>query len=249
MKILVAVKRVLDYNLKARVKSDGGGVDLSNQKMSMNPFDEIAVEEAVRLKEAGKATEIIVVSIGPTLATEQIRQALALGADRGILIESDPDIETLDVAKLIAEVSKKETCDLIIMGKQAIDNDCNQAGQMTASLLGWAQGTFISALTIDGTSLTFTREVDGGLETLKCTLPAVITTDLRLNEPRYPKLPNIMKAKQKPLETFTPADFGITPKMRHEILETLEPPVRKGGIKVASVTDLVQKLHLEAGVL
>jgi electron transfer flavoprotein beta subunit len=249
MKVLVAVKRVLDYNLKARVKSDGSGIDLSNQKMSMNPFDEIAVEEAVRLKEAGKATEIIAVSIGSSLATEQIRQALALGADLGILIENDGDVETLDVAKILAEIVKKEACDLVIMGKQAIDNDCNQTGQMLAALLGWPQGTFISHLNIEDKKATITREVDGGLERLSCSLPAVITTDLRLNEPRYPKLPNIMKAKQKPLATMKPEDLGITPKVRHQILKTMEPPVRKGGVKVASVSDLVQKLHLEAGVL
>lgn len=239
----MAVKRVLDYNLKARIKADGSGIDLTNLKMSMNPFDEIAIEEAVRLKEAGKAQEIIVVSIGSDAATEQIRAALALGADRGMLIETNQDAEPLDVAKLLAQVIKEQKIDLVILGKQAIDNDCNQTGQMLAALLGWAQGTFISKLIIDERTVIFTREIDGGLETLRAPLPVVLTTDLRLNEPRYPKLPNIMKAKQKPLEKITPLDLGITLKVRHETLKVNEPPLRKGGIKVKSVKELVQLLH------
>jgi electron transfer flavoprotein beta subunit len=249
MKVLVCVKRVLDYNLRARVKDDGSGIDLSNQKMSMNPFDEIAVEEAVRLKESGKCSEIIVMSIGPEATTEQIRQALALGADRGILVEDSRELETLDIAKTIKFIAVKEKCDLIIMGKQAIDNDCNQTGQMTAALLGWAQGTFISKLSIDNDKAIVVREVDGGLETLELCLPAVVTTDLRLNEPRYPKLPNIMKAKQKPLEKITIDDTGILPIWRHEHIRTVEPAKRSGGVKVSSIDELLHKLTSEAGVL
>ena len=251
MKILVPVKRVVDYNVKIRVKSDGSGIELANVKMSMNPFDEIAVEEAVRIKDKGGATEIVIVSIGPAKAQETIRTALAIGADRGILIETaeSASVEPLAVAKLLKAVVAAETPDLVIMGKQAIDDDCNQTGQMLAALLGWSQGTFASKLVIDGGSASVTREIDGGLETLKLKLPAVVTTDLRLNEPRYPSLPNIMKAKKKPLDVKTPEAFGVDIAPRLKVLKTAEPATRKAGVKVASVAELVQKLKTEAGVL
>jgi len=248
VKILVPVKRVVDYNVKVRVKADRSGVDLANVKMSMNPFDEIAVEEAVRKKEAGGIEEIVVVSIGPAAAQETLRTALALGADRGILIDMAPP-EPLAVAKLLAAVARTEKPDLILLGKQAIDDDCNQTGQMLAALLGWPQGTFASKLELDGGRAVVTREIDGGLETLALTLPAVVTTDLRLNEPRYASLPNIMKAKRKPIETKTPADLGVDVAPRLQILEVTEPPKRRAGIKVASVQELVEKLHDEAGVI
>lgn len=249
MKIIVSVKRVLDYNVKPRIASDQSGVDLANVKMSMNPFDEIAVEEAVRLKEAGKATEIVAVSMGPRASQETLRSAMALGADRGILVEMDAEVESLGAAKILKAIVEKESPDLVILGKQAIDNDCNQTGQMLAGLLDWPQGTFISKMTLEKDYATVVREVDGGLETLKCPLPAVFTTDLRLNEPRYPKLPNIMKAKQKPLETVTPGDLGVEVKSRQKILKVTEPPERKGGGKVANVGELVQKLVEEARIL
>ena len=251
MKVVVAVKRVVDYNVKIRVKPDGSGIDLANVKMSMNPFDEIAVEEAVRLKEKGAATEVIVVSIGPAKAQETIRTALAIGADRGILIETadGSTIEPLAVAKLLKAVVDTEKPDLVILGKQAIDDDCNQTGQMLAALLGWPQGTFASKIETSASHLIVTREVDGGLETLKLTLPAVVTTDLRLNEPRYPSLPNIMKAKKKPLDMKKPADLNIDITPRLKVLKTTEPAQRKAGVKVANVAELVQKLKTEAGVL
>ena len=251
MKILVPVKRVVDYNVKIRVKTDGSGVDLANVKMSINPFDEIAVEEAVRLKEKGQATEIVVVSIGPAKAQETIRSALAYGADRGILVET-PDgatVEPLAVAKILKAIIAAEQPGLVIMGKQAIDDDCNQTGQMLAALLGWPQGTFASKVALDGGSVQVTREIDGGLETVKLKTPAIVTTDLRLNEPRYPALPNIMKAKKKPLEMKKPADYGVDIAPRLKVLKTAEPPVRKAGIKVASVAELVARLKTEAGVL
>jgi electron transfer flavoprotein beta subunit len=249
MKILVPVKRVVDYNVKIRVKSDGSGVELANVKMSMNPFDEIAVEEALRLREAGKATEIVAVSIGPQQATETIRNALAMGADRGILVKVDALVEPLAVAKILKAVVAAEQPGLVILGKQAIDDDCNQTGQMLAALLGWPQGTFASKLVIDGDSLLVTREVDGGLQTIKLKSPAIVTTDLRLNEPRYAALPNIMKAKKKPIDEKTPADFGVDVAPRLEVLKTTEPSGRKSGVKVASVAELVAKLKNEAGVL
>ena len=251
MKILVPVKRVVDYNVKIRVKPDGSGIDLANVKMSMNPFDEIAVEEAVRLKEKGQATEIIVVSIGPAKAQETIRSALAYGADRGILVETPEGatIEPLAVAKILKAVVAAEQPGLVIMGKQAIDDDCNQTGQMLAALLGWPQGTFASKVTLNGASVHVTREVDGGLETVKLNTPAIVTTDLRLNEPRYPALPNIMKAKKKPLDMKKPADYGVDIAPRLKVLKTAEPPVRKAGIKVGSVAELVSKLKTEAGVI
>jgi electron transfer flavoprotein beta subunit len=249
MKILVPVKRVVDYNVKIRVKSDGSGVELANVKMSMNPFDEIAVEEALRLREAGKATEIVAVSIGPQQATETIRTALAMGADRGILVKVDALVEPLAVAKILKAVVAAEQPGLVILGKQAIDDDCNQTGQMLAALLGWPQGTFASKLVIDGDSLLVTREVDGGLQTIKLKSPAIVTTDLRLNEPRYAALPNIMKAKKKPIDEKTPADFGVDIAPRLEVLKTTEPSGRKSGVKVASVAELVAKLKNEAGVL
>ncbi|CAH0352346.1 MAG: electron transfer flavoprotein subunit beta/FixA family protein [Sphingobium sp.] len=241
MKIIVPVKRVIDYNVKPRVKADGTGVDLANVKMSMNPFDEIAVEEALRLKEKGAATEVVVVSIGPAKAQETLRTALAMGADRAILIEAE-DVEPLGVAKLLAKVQEEELAGLIILGKQAIDNDCNQTGQMLAALLGRPQGTFASKVEVEGDSVSVTREVDGGLETVKLTLPAIVTTDLRLNEPRYASLPNIMKAKSKPLAQKTPADYGVDISPRLETLKVVEPPVRQAGIKVADVDELVAKL-------
>lgn len=249
MKILVPVKRVVDYNVKIRVKPDGSGVDLANVKMSMNPFDEISVEEALRLKEAGKAEEVIVVSIGPAKAEETLRTALAMGADRAILVETDDAVEPLAVAKILKGVADIEKPGLIIVGKQAIDDDSNQTGQMLAALLGSAQATFASKVEIDGDSATVTREIDGGLQTIKVKLPAVVTTDLRLNEPRYATLPNIMKAKKKPLDKKSPADFGVSAAPRLKVLKTEEPSGRKAGVKVKSVAELVEKLRNEAGVL
>jgi electron transfer flavoprotein beta subunit len=249
MKILVPVKRVVDYNVKIRVKADGSGVELANVKMSMNPFDEIAVEEALRLKEAGKATEIVCVSIGPAQAGETIRTGLAMGADRGVLVKTEGALEPLAVAKILKGVVDAEQPGLVILGKQAIDDDCNQTGQMLAALLGWPQGTFASKIVIEGDAIAVTREVDGGLQTVKLKAPAIVTTDLRLNEPRYASLPNIMKAKKKPIDEKTPADYGVEVKPRLEVLKTVEPPRRKAGVKVASVADLVGKLKNEAGVL
>ena len=249
MKILVPVKRVVDYNVKIRVKPDGSGVDLANVKMSMNPFDEIAVEEALRQKEAGKATEIIVVSIGPAQAVETLRTGLAMGADRGIHVKVDGPVEPLAVAKILKAIAVAEIPGLIILGKQAIDDDCNQTGQMLAALLGWAQGTFASKLVIGDGSADVTREVDGGLQTIALKLPAIVTTDLRLNEPRYASLPNIMKAKKKPIEEKSPADLGVDVAPRLTVLKTVEPAGRKGGVKVGSVHELVSKLRNEAGVL
>ena len=249
MKVLVPVKRVIDYNVKARVKSDGSGVELANVKMSMNPFDEIAVEEALRLKEAGKASEVVVVSVGPQQASETIRTGLAMGADRGILVKVEGIVEPLAVAKILKAIAVEEQPGLIIMGKQAIDDDCNQTGQMTAALLGWPQGTFASKVAIDGESVDVTREVDGGLQTVGLNLPAVVTTDLRLNEPRYASLPNIMKAKKKPIAEKTPADYGVDVTPRLKVLKTSEPPTRQAGKKVGSVEELVAKLKDEAGVI
>ncbi len=249
MKIVVPAKRVVDYNVKIRVKSDGSGVELSNVKMSMNPFDEIAVEEALRLKEAGLASEVIIVSIGPAQAAETIRTGLAMGADRGILVKADGPVEPLAVAKILAAVVGEEKPGLVIMGKQAIDDDCNQTGQMLAALLGWSQGTFASKLALQEGAADVTREVDGGLQTVHLKLPAVVTTDLRLNEPRYASLPNIMKAKKKPIDEKTPADYGVDVTPRLAILKTVEPPARKSGAKVGSVAELVAKLKDEAGVL
>jgi electron transfer flavoprotein beta subunit len=249
MKILVPVKRVLDYNLKVKIKADQSGVDLSNLKMSMNPFDEIAVEEAVRLKEKGIATEIVAVSIGPDQAQETLRTALAVGADRGILIKAEGEIEPLDVAKILKGVVAAENPQIVILGKQAIDDDSSQVGQMLAALLDWPQATFASRVEIAGGHANVTREIDGGLQTLAIELPAVITTDLRLNEPRYASLPNIMKAKKKPIDMKTPADFGVAPKPRLKVLKIAEPPKRQAGIKVANVEELVDKLKNEAGVL
>jgi electron transfer flavoprotein beta subunit len=250
MKVLVAVKRVVDYNVKIRVRSDGSGVELANVKMSMNPFDEIAVEEMVRLKEKGLVTEIVAVSVGPVKSQETIRTALSMGADRGLLIET-PDgtaIEPLTVAKLLKGAVEAEQPKFIILGKQAIDDDCNQTGQMLAALLGWPQATFASKLVIEGETAMVTREVDGGLETIKIKLPAVVTTDLRLNEPRYPSLPNIMKAKKKPLDVKKPSDYGVEIAQRLKVIKTVEPPGRKAGIKVANAAELVAKLK-EAGAL
>jgi len=249
MKILVPVKRVVDYNIKIRIKSDGSGVELANVKMSMNPFDEIAVEEALRQKEAGKASEVVVVSIGPQQASETIRTALAMGADRGIHIKTDALVEPLAVAKLIKGVVGAEQPGLVIMGKQAIDDDSNQTGQMLGALLGWGQGTFASKVVIGDGSVEVTREVDGGMQTVKLKLPAIVTTDLRLNEPRYASLPNIMKAKKKPIDEKTPADYGVDVSPRLKVLKTSEPPGRKAGVKVKSVAELVAKLHDEAGVI
>ncbi|HRE60331.1 MAG TPA: electron transfer flavoprotein subunit beta/FixA family protein [Micropepsaceae bacterium] len=249
MKVLVPVKRVVDYNVKIRVKPDGTGVDLANVKMSMNPFDEIAVEEAIRLKEAGKATEIVVVSVGPQGAQETIRTALAMGADRGILVKADGAVEPLAVAKILKAVCAAENPDLVILGKQAIDDDCNQTGQMLAALMGWPQGTFASKVAPDGGHVAVTREVDGGLQTVKLKMPAIVTTDLRLNEPRYASLPNIMKAKKKPIDEKTPADYGVDAAPRLAVLKVEEPPKRKGGIKVKTVQELVEKLKNEAGVI
>ncbi len=249
MKILVPVKRVVDYNVKVRVKADGSGVELANVKMSMNPFDEIAVEEALRLKEKGQASEIVCVSIGSAQATETIRTGLAMGADRGILVKTDIAPEPLAVAKILKAIVDAEQPGLVIMGKQAIDDDCNQTGQMLAALLGWPQGTFASKLVIEGSDVVVTREVDGGLQTVRLKGPAIVTADLRLNEPRYASLPNIMKAKKKPIDEKTPDAYGVDVKPRLEVLKTVEPPRRKSGIKVASVADLVGKLKNEAGVL
>jgi electron transfer flavoprotein beta subunit len=251
MKILVPVKRVVDYNVKIRVKPDGSGVELANVKMSMNPFDEIAVEEALRLKEAGTASEVIAVSVGPAKAQETIRTALAMGADRGLLIQTEDGavVEPLAVAKLLKAVVDEEQPGLVILGKQAIDDDCNQTGQMLAALLGRSQATFASKIEINGESAFVTREVDGGLETLKVTMPAIVTTDLRLNEPRYASLPNIMKAKKKPLDTKTPGDYGVDIAPRLNVISTTEPPSRSAGVMVESVSELVDKLKNEAGVL
>src|SRR6202163_3408442 len=249
MKVLVPVKRVIDYNVKVRVKPDQTGVDLANVKMSMNPFDEICVEEAVRLKEKGKATEVIAVSIGPQQASETIRTALAMGADRGILVKTDGIVEPLTVAKILKGIVAAEQPGLVILGKQAIDHDCNQTGQMLAALLGWPQGTFASKVVIDGASIDVTREVDGGLQTVKLKLPAIVTTDLRLNEPRYASLPHIMKAKKKPIADKTPADYGVDVAPRLDVLKTTEPSGRKAGVKVKTVSELIEKLKNEAGVL
>ena len=249
MKVLVPIKRVVDYNVKIRVKPDQTGVDLANVKMSMNPFDEIGVEEAIRLKEKGVVTEIISVSVGPKETQETIRTALAMGADRGILVIAPADVEPIAVAKILAGIAKAEAPQLIILGKQAIDDDCNQTGQMLAQLLGWAQGTFASKVVIDGGKAEVTREVDGGLQTVKLALPAIVTTDLRLNEPRYASLPNIMKAKKKPIDEKTPQDYGVDPAPRLKVLKVSEPPKRKGGVKVKSIEELVEKLKNEAGVI
>jgi electron transfer flavoprotein beta subunit len=249
MKILVPVKRVIDYNVKARVKPDGSGVDLANVKMAMNPFDEIAVEEALRIKEAGKAEEIVLVSIGPAQSAETIRTGLAMGADRGILVKTDQTVEPLAVAKILKAVIAAENPKLVILGKQAIDDDSNQTGQMLAALLGWPQGTFASKVELGADDVAVTREVDGGLQTVKLKLPAVVTTDLRLNEPRYASLPNIMKARKKPIDEKSPADFGVDIAPRLKVLKTSEPPGRKGGVKLGSVAELVDKLKNEAGVL
>ncbi|MDQ0325579.1 electron transfer flavoprotein beta subunit [Rhodopseudomonas julia] len=249
MKVLVPVKRVLDYNVKARVKADGSGVDLANVKMSMNPFDEIAVEEAIRLKEAGSAEEIVIVSVGPSQSQETIRTALAMGADRGILVQADGTVEPLAVAKILKAIVEAEAPGLVIMGKQAIDDDCNQTGQMLSALLGWSQGTFLKELQIKGEEAEVTREIDGGLETLSISLPAVVTADLRLNQPRYASLPNIMKAKKKPIETKTADDYGVDLTPRLEVVETREPAKRQAGVMVGSPAELVEKLKNEAGVL
>ena len=249
MKILVPVKRVIDYNVKIRVKPDGSGVETANVKMSMNPFDEIAVEESVRLKEAGTATEVIAVSLGVQASQETIRTALAMGADRGIHVVTDQEVQPLAVAKALAAIVAREKPDLVLMGKQAIDDDCNQTGQMLAALLGWSQGTFASKLVVSDGGVTVTREVDGGLETVRLTLPAVVTVDLRMNEPRYASLPNIMKAKKKPIAALTPADLGVDLAPRLKTLKVEEPPKRKGGVKVASVEALVEKLRNEARVI
>jgi electron transfer flavoprotein beta subunit len=253
MKIIVAVKRVVDFNVKIRVKPDGSGVELANIKMAMNPFDEIAIEEAIRLKEAGKATEIVAVSIGPAQASETIRTALAMGADRGILVKTDGPVEPLAVAKILKAIVEAEKPGLVILGKQAIDDDSNQTGQMLAALLGWPQGTFASKLVIggdgDSNNVTVTREVDGGLQTVTLIAPAIVTTDLRLNEPRYASLPNIMKAKKKPIEEKAPDAYGVDITPRLQVLKTTEPPGRKSGAKVGSVAELVSKLKDEAGIL
>ena len=248
MKVLVPVKRVIDFNVAVRVKTDGSGVDLSNVKMSINPFDEIAVEEALRLKEAGKAEEVIAVSIGPKECTETIRTALAMGADRGILILCEHGLEPLTVAKVLKEVCAEESPGLVIMGKQAIDDDCNQTGQMLAALLDWSQGTFASKVELTEERITVTREVDGGLQTVDLKLPAIVTTDLRLNEPRYASLPNIMKARKKPIDEKTIADYGIDPMPRLKVLKVTEPPKRRAGMRVDSAATLVEKLR-EAGVI
>ena len=249
MKILVAVKRVLDYNVKARVNSEGTGIDLANVKMSMNPFDEIAIEEAIRLKEAGDVEEIISISIGPEKAQETLRTALAMGADRAILVKTDEEVEPLAIAKILKAVVEQEGPKIVLMGKQAIDDDCNQTGQMLAALLGWGQGTFASDVKLDGSSLYVTREIDGGLETVNLTLPAVITTDLRLNEPRYASLPNIMKAKRKLLDVKTPEDYKVDISPRIKTLKVEEPAGRIAGIMVKSVSELVSKLRDEAKVI
>jgi electron transfer flavoprotein beta subunit len=249
MKVLVAVKRVVDFNVKVRVKPDGSGVETANVKMSMNPFDEIGVEEALRLKEKGAASEVIAVSLGPQSCQETIRTALAMGADRGVHVLTDVELQPLAVAKLLAAVVKKEQPGLVIVGKQAIDDDCNQTGQMLAALLGWPQGTFASKLALDGNSIKVTREVDGGLETVALKMPAVISTDLRLNEPRYASLPNIMKAKKKPIDQLTPDALGVDPTPRLKVLKVEEPAKRLSGVKVKSVAELVDKLKNEAKVI
>ena len=253
MKVLVPVKRVIDYNVKVRVKADGSGVDLANVKMSMNPFDEIAVEEAIRLKEAGKAEEIVVVSVGVKQAQETLRTALAMGADRAILVTAtedvNTDIEPLAVAKILKGIVDEEQPGLVLCGKQAIDNDMNATGQMLAALLGWSQATFASEVSVEGDSAVVTREVDGGLQTIKVQMPTVITVDLRLNEPRYASLPNIMKAKKKPLDEKTPADYGVDASPRLTVVKTDEPPARAAGVKVADVAELISKLKDEAGVI
>jgi len=249
MKILVPVKRVVDFNVKIRVRSDGSGVELANVKMSMNPFDEIAVEEAIRLRERGVASEIIAVSIGPAQAQETIRTALAMGADRGILVKTDRPVEPLAVAKILKGIAEAEGPELIILGKQAIDDDANQTGQMLAALLGWAQGTFASKLEIADGKAAITREIDGGLQTVSLKTPAVVTTDLRLNEPRYASLPNIMKAKKKQIAEKTPADYGVDTAPRLKVLNTAEPPSRQAGVRLESAAELVGKLKNEAGVI
>ena len=249
MKVLVPVKRVIDYNVKVRVKADETGVELANVKMSMNPFDEISIEEAIRLKEAGTAEELIAVSIGVQQCQETIRTALAMGADRGIHVLHDGDLEPLVVAKILKELADKEGPSIVIVGKQAIDDDSNQTGQMVAALLGWGQATFVSKIEIDGENIKATREVDGGLETLTVKMPAVVTTDLRLNEPRYASLPNIMKAKKKPIEQVTPGDLGVDPSNRLQVLKVSEPPTREAGVKVSDVSDLVDKLRNTAKVI
>ncbi|MGV2052419.1 electron transfer flavoprotein subunit beta/FixA family protein [Agrobacterium sp. 22-209-1] len=249
MKILVTVKRVVDYNVKIRVKPDGSGVDLSNVKMSMNPFDEISVEEALRLKEAGKADEVVVVSIGPAKAEETLRTALAMGADRAILVETEDNLEPLSVAKVVKAIAEQEQPGLVIVGKQAIDDDSNQTGQMVSALLGWPQATFASKVELKEGSVDVSREVDGGIQTINVKLPAIVTSDLRLNEPRYASLPNIMKAKKKPLDKKALADFGIETSARLKVLKTEEPSGRKAGIKLSSVAELVDKLKNEAGLL
>ena len=249
MKILVPVKRVVDYNVKIRVKADGSGIETNGVKMSMNPFDEIAVEEAVRLKEKGAASEIIAVSMGVAACAETIRTALAMGADHGILVESDADLQPLAVAKMLRVLVQREQPGLVLMGKQAIDDDMNATGQMLAALLGWAQGTFASKIVLEADRAIVTREIDGGLETLSLALPCIVTTDLRLNEPRYASLPNIMKARKKPIETIKPADLGVDPTPRLTIVSIAEPPKRQAGVKVGSVAELVEKLKLEAKVI
>ena len=249
MKVLVPVKRVVDYNVKIRVKSDETGVDLANVKMSMNPFDEISVEEAVRLKEAGTATEVIIVSVGPQQAQETIRTALAMGGDRGILVKTDDEAEPLAIAKILKGIVAEENPDLVILGKQAIDGDNNQTGQMLAALMGWPQGTFASKIEKDGDKLNVTREVDGGLQTIALNTPAIVTTDLRLNEPRYASLPNIMKAKKKPIDEKAPGDYGVDTTPRLKTLKVTEPAARSAGVKVETVAELVSKLRDEAGVI
>ncbi|OGA49004.1 MAG: electron transporter RnfB [Betaproteobacteria bacterium RIFCSPLOWO2_12_FULL_63_13] len=249
MKVLVPVKRVVDYNVKVRVKADGTGVETANVKMSMNPFDEIALEEAVRLKEAGKATEIIAVSCGVQASQETLRTALAIGADRAVLVQTDAELQPLAVAKLLCAVAKKENPTIVLMGKQAIDDDCNQTGQMFAALMGWAQGTFASKVIVDGDKVSVTREIDGGLETVSLKLPAAITVDLRLNEPRYVTLPNIMKAKKKPLEVLAPDALGVDITPRIATLKVEQPPKRKAGVKVPDAKTLVEKLRNEAKVI
>lgn len=249
MKVLVPVKRVVDYNVKIRVKPDGSGVDLANVKMSMNPFDEISVEEAVRMKEAGTASEVIIVSVGPAGAQETIRTALAMGGDRGILVKTDADVEPLGVAKILKAITEEEQADLVILGKQAIDDDSNQTGQMLAALLGRSQATFASEVKLDGDKLEVTREVDAGLQVIRVAMPSVVTVDLRLNEPRYASLPNIMKARKKPIDEKAPEDFGVDITPRLKVLKTTEPPARTAGIKVESVQELVAKLRDEAGVI
>jgi electron transfer flavoprotein beta subunit len=249
MKVMVAVKRVVDFNVKIRVKADGSGVDLANVKMSMNPFDEIAVEESVRLKESGKAAEVIAVTLGEAKCKDVLVTALAMGADRGIHVVTDVALEPLGVAKLLQKIAERENPGLVLLGKQAIDDDCNQTGQMLAALLGWPQGTFASKLTLDGGEIQVTREIDGGLETVALTLPAVVTTDLRLNTPRYATLPNIMKAKKKPIEELTPDGLGVDVSPRIETVKVAEPAKRAPGIKVADVAELVRRLHEEAKVI